>query len=158
HGRMHMERVTEPEIMDEEMQVMAYATADFDETNGRFIELFQECFASYQPGRYVVDLGCGPGDITIRFAEAYPDCIVHGLDGSAPMLCFANDTLARKGLSTHRVQFIQGVLPDVRLPRDAYHVIISNGLLHHLHAPGVLWQTMKSHARSGTQILIRDLI
>jgi len=144
--------------MDEETQVKAYADADFEESNSNFLALFQGAFANYRTRGYVLDLGCGPGDITLRFAQAYQDCVVHGLDGSTPMLRLAKEALARKGIPGNRVEFIRGILPDVTLPRGKYHVVISNGLLHHLHDPGVLWRTLKSYSLSGTLVLIRDLI
>jgi 2-polyprenyl-3-methyl-5-hydroxy-6-metoxy-1,4-benzoquinol methylase len=153
-----MERVTEPELMDEETQVKAYADADFEEPNSNFLALFQEVFANHRPQGYLLDLGCGPGDITLRFAGAYPECIVHGVDGSTPMVRFAKEALARKGISENRVEFIQGILPDVSLPRKKYHVVISNGLLHHLHDPGVLWRILRSYSLPGTLVLVRDLI
>jgi ubiquinone/menaquinone biosynthesis C-methylase UbiE len=34
----------------------------------------------------VLDLGCGPADVTIRFAKANPGYKFHGVDGSAAML------------------------------------------------------------------------
>jgi 2-polyprenyl-3-methyl-5-hydroxy-6-metoxy-1,4-benzoquinol methylase len=156
--RVRMERVIESELMNEETQVKAYADADFEEPNSNFLALFQEVFVNHRPQGYLLDLGCGPGDITLRFAGTYPECIVHGVDGSAPMLRFAKEALARKGLSQNRVAFIQGILPNVNLPRTKYHVIISNGLLHHLHNPGILWRILKSYSLPGTLVLVRDLI
>ncbi|SLJ96998.1 trans-aconitate 2-methyltransferase [Arthrobacter sp. P2b] len=47
-----------------------------------------------RPAR-VVDLGCGPGNLTATLAERWPDAEVVGLDASADMLAKAADHAAR---------------------------------------------------------------
>ena len=75
------------------------------------------------------DLGCGPADISIRFAQAHPDCEVDGLDGAPKML--AQGKLAiQKAQLQDRIHLLEGLLPGANLPRDNYDVIISNSLLH----------------------------
>ena len=44
----------------------------------------------------VLDLGCGPGDLTRRVAQRYPDASVLGLDLSAAMLAQARQTLVQQ--------------------------------------------------------------
>ena len=39
----------------------------------------------------ILDLGCGPGNISFRLARACPHATVLGLDGSAPMLAIATE-------------------------------------------------------------------
>ena len=39
--------------------------------------------------RHVVDLGCGPGNLTATLAQRWPDAKVVGLDSSAEMLAKA---------------------------------------------------------------------
>jgi hypothetical protein len=63
-----MERIVEPELMDDEAQARAYAEADFEEPNARFVALYREFVGALPAGAAVLDLGCGPGDITLRLA------------------------------------------------------------------------------------------
>src|SRR6266540_2506697 len=42
-----------------------------------------------RPGLRVIDLGCGPGNITVKLAAALPDSDVLGIDSSAEMLATA---------------------------------------------------------------------
>ncbi|MEN8259416.1 MAG: class I SAM-dependent methyltransferase [Pseudomonadota bacterium] len=149
-----MRRVLEPELMEDEMQVSAYAQADFEEPNSCFIELFEKRFGPDIRG-HVLDLGCGPGDIVFRFAEKYPAVHVHGVDGSKAMLDFARRHLppALEG----RVDFIQGRLPHEALPRTRYDAVISNSLLHHLPDPAVLWKSIKRYTVKNGAVLVMDL-
>ncbi len=50
-----------------------------------------------RPGQRVVDLGCGPGELTLRLAELLPDSDVLGVDSSPEMLKRA-EQYARPGL------------------------------------------------------------
>ncbi len=152
-----MERIVEPELMDEEAQALAYAEGDFAEPHGRFVTLLGEHFGAIDPGGYVLDLGCGPGDVTVRFAQAYPTCTVHGIDGSAAMLRHGRKILAGAGEAGRRIELILGRLPDDRPPRPAYDCIISNSLLHHLHQPQVLWEAVRRFAASGAPVFVMDL-
>ena len=67
-----MQRIPEPELMDEFDQARAYAAADFSEPNERFVELFLATFPGFDRGT-ILDLGCGPGDIALRLAGRLPD-------------------------------------------------------------------------------------
>jgi len=152
-----MERVLEPELMDDLEQARAYAEADFAEPNRHFLELFLERFPDWTARGAVLDLGCGPGDISLRLADRFPDCEIHGVDGSAAMLKFAEQ--ARRGHpARQRVRFIEGLLPGAELPYDRYQAVVSNSLLHHLHQPAVLWQTISGLAAAGAPVLVMDLM
>ena len=65
-----MKRRPEPELMDSEAQTLAYAEADFNESNSLFTEWFLAHFSELPAAGRMADLGCGPGDITIRLAQA----------------------------------------------------------------------------------------
>lgn len=145
-------RIPEPELMEDPEQVRAYALGDFDEPHSRMLELFQQIFPGPLRGD-ILDLGCGPGDISYRFARAYPEARVLGVDGSAEMLAMAEE-LRRDD----RVRFLQSFLPSAAIPQAEYAAIVSNSLLHHLHEPSVLWTTIKSHGRPGTLVFVKDLV
>lgn len=153
-----MERVLEAELMEEEEQVIAYAEADFSEPHNRFIELFNEKFPHIDVRNWVLDLGCGPGDISFRFAEAFPNCKVVGLDGSICMLEYANKRLAGSPGFSGRVEFVLGLLPYAVLPQKEYATVISNSLLHHLPDPQIFWTYIKQWAQPGGRIFVMDLM
>jgi trans-aconitate 2-methyltransferase len=78
--------------------------------------------------RSVVDLGCGPGQLTASLAERWPGANVLGIDSSADMIAEANRIAeahaAGPGSLTFRVQDVRDWQPDA--PVD---VIISNAVL-----------------------------
>src|SRR6476661_6427162 len=104
-----MERVPESELMLDDAQARAYAGADFDAPHTVCMEQLQERCALPLRGR-ALDLGCGPGDITLRLARALPGWQVDALDGSQPMLDLALAAAQRAGLDS-RVRFYRAILP-----------------------------------------------
>jgi len=153
-----MERVVEPELMDDFEQAEAYANADFEEPHRRVIELFDSEFPGIEIKGQILDLGCGPGDITFRFAKRFPEATVIGVDGAAAMIQLANKRKAREKGVADKVQFVEGFIPGAAIPGGPYDLIVSNSLLHHLHRPNVLWETILDYASSGTTIFIADLM
>lgn len=152
-----MRRIPEPELMDGEAQAEAYARADFSAAHDQFVTLFKESFASLPRAARVLDLGCGPADVTIRFATAFPDCELDAIDGSGPMLDWGRRAVARAGLD-ERIHLVQGYLPGGKIPRAHYQAIISNSLLHHLNNPQVLWDCVQAFGRPGTAVFVMDLL
>jgi len=151
-----MQRIPEPELMDEFEQARAYAEADFSEPNERFVGYFDTEISSPRSGA-VLDLGCGPGDIVLRLARRHPGLVVHGLDGSRAMLAFGEARLEAEPELRPRVRFVQGILPGAALPLARYDAIVSNSLLHHLHDPLVLWRAVRELGAPGASVLVMDL-
>lgn len=151
-----MERIPEPELMDDPAQALAYARADFEQPHNQFIEQFRECFPCWPGAGYVLDLGCGPGDICRRFAQRFPHTRIHGVDGALAMLAIGREDLRVTRLAD-RVELIEGYLPGALLPRERYDAVVSNSLLHHLHEPQALWQSVLRHAAPEAPVFVMDL-
>ena len=90
--------------MVDEAQVRAYAEADFAEPHEQMVSLIRDRFRDLPSTGSALDLGCGAGDISRRFATALPGWRVHGIDGSPQMLRFARDMTEAAGLAD-RVTF-----------------------------------------------------
>ncbi|WP_442496730.1 class I SAM-dependent methyltransferase [Methylobacter sp. sgz302048] len=151
-----MKRVLEPELMEDEAQVRAYAEADFEIPHSQFIERLQVFVNEPDFSGTALDLGCGPGDISRRFVQAYPLSEVYAVDGSAAMINYGKLSITDELKS--RIKFIHGLLPYVSLPQASYGIIFSNSLLHHLPDPMVLWDVIKKYAAPGTRIVVMDLL
>jgi ubiquinone/menaquinone biosynthesis C-methylase UbiE len=151
-----MKRTPEPELMDDPEQARAYALADFSEPHQAFVDYFVRCFPRHQPQR-VLDLGCGPADISIRFARTYPDCEITGVDGAEAMLVCAREAIAAAGV-TARIHVHHMHLPAKLTDAGSFDTVISNSLLHHLADPMVLWQTLAQLPAARSAVFIMDLM
>lgn len=148
-----MQRILEPELMEDPEQAEAYAAADFSASDEAFVHAFCERFPLDDPGP-IADLGCGPGNIVLRLASRFPARQLVGVDGSEPMLA-----LARRAGSAYadRLRLVAERLPCVSLESGAYVAVVSNSLLHHLPDPDLLWQTVKRIGRPGAAVFVGDL-
>jgi len=152
-----VERIPEPELMNDPAQACAYAGADFEQPHAMFMERLHLTFPDLPARGHALDLGCGAADITLRFARGYGDWRIDAVDGSPAMLEHGRTALAQAGLQD-RVRLTHGVLPEAELPRAGYDAVISNSLLHHLHDPLVLWDAVRTSGRPGAAVFIMDLL
>lgn len=146
-----MRRQPEPEYMDLAEEAEAYAVADFDDVNGAFVERLVE-LANGAMQTWAVDLGTGPADIPRRVAEARPGWRIAAADASFAMLRFGSGACA--GLPVLRVQSDAKRLP---FPDNAFQVVFSNSILHHMPDPLPLWEEIRRIASPGAVLLLRDL-
>ncbi|MBH0200241.1 MAG: class I SAM-dependent methyltransferase [Nitrospira sp.] len=150
-----MDRTLEPELMDDPAQAEAYAAMDFSAENQGFVERFKEYFPEFSEGK-VLDLGCGPADIPIRFATLYPACQVLGIDASAPMIRVGEQAVKQAGLAD-RVTLRCERYEEVAGARIV-DAVMSNSLLHHLPNPLQFWQKVRQLVRPGAPVLVMDLL
>ena len=151
-----MQRTPEPDLMDDPLQAQAYARADFSVPHNAFVAHFAARFPDFSQGR-VLDLGCGAADVTVRFAHAFPAVQMVGVDGAAAMLQHARAAVIRAGCA-ERITLRHLRLPDTGQEMQAFDAILSNSLLHHLHNPLVLWQSIKQAANPGAPVCVMDLM
>ena len=150
-----MDRILEPELMDDPAQALVYAQADFEQENQGFVDRFREYFPEFTAG-HILDLGCGPGDIPVRFARALPSCRITAVDASEPMIRLAEETVREAGLSSRitfrceRFQDLAGV--------SIVDAAISNSLLHHVPNPLQFWHKLRLAVKPGSPVLVMDLL
>ncbi len=151
-----MQRVPELELMSDIEQARAYAAADFEVPHSRVVASLVEEFQHPEITGMILDLGCGPGDVTFRIADRFLQATIFAVDGSAAMIALAEQRRIREGKG--QITFIEGFIPQVEIPRVGYDLILSTSFLHHLPDPLILWNTIREHASSGTQIFVYDLL
>lgn len=152
-----MERIPEPELMLESDQAKAYAEGDFEQAHEMFIDLCHKQFPSMHDFKNILDLGCGTGDISLRLIRRFPDFQIVGVDGSNAMLHWAKEAYKNQARKGENIRWVEGYLPDVKLDGPPFDLIVSNSLLHHLHQPKVLWESIKKYTNSETCVFIMDL-
>jgi len=151
-----MERTPEPELMDDAAQARAYAEADFEAVNSGFVAGFLASFPELGASPFILDVGCGPGDIPLRLARALPGALVQAVDGSPAMIDLAREAIAATE-EADRIMLVQSTVQDLEPPPMPFHAVVSNSLLHHLHQPECLWDAIGHVAHAGTAIYIMDL-
>jgi cyclopropane fatty-acyl-phospholipid synthase-like methyltransferase len=154
-----MERVTEPELMDEADQARAYSEADFSDSHQAVVTNFTERFPDFAAlaGARVIDLACGPADVTTRLARGFPGATFFGVDGAEAMIALGRERVARDGLA-ERITLECRFMPDPTLRElGPFDAAVCTGALHHFHDPMVLWNTFRDVAGAGTRVFIQDL-
>jgi trans-aconitate 2-methyltransferase len=155
---MALQRTPEPELMDGAEQVEAYAAADFHASDQAMVERLAHLCGD-DPGPRLVDLGCGPGNISFLLARRFPQAAVLGLDGAPRMLHTAEQRLAAEPALAGRLRFERALLPlaEESLLAARFSAVLSNSLLHHLHDPLGLWTSVARLAEPGAFVYVQDL-
>lgn len=79
----------------------------------------------------VLDLGCGPGNVTELLCKSFPSAVVEGVDSSIEMIDKATK-VNKDSLFKNRIQFRVGTVETEaeRAVIDKYDVVYSNAALH----------------------------
>lgn len=153
-----IQRIVEPELMNDPAQVAAYASADFSEAHDRLLDQIARYFPQKDFAGTVLNLGCGSGDESFRFLHRYPASTLIGVDGAPTMIARAEaDLRARHASLVGRIQFVVAYVPSEQIPARTYAGVISNSMLHHLHDPLVFWSAVARYAQPGCAIFVGDL-
>jgi SAM-dependent methyltransferase len=82
------------------------------------------------PAPRVIDLGCGPGSLSLRLTRAIPGARVVGVDQDPLLLLLGRHALGGK----HRIALVDADLGDPELPRvgDTFDAAVSTTALHWL--------------------------
>ena len=114
-----MERIPEPELMEKKEQVISYDEADFLEGEVNLINQINHYLLrrdiSFDDKDLIVDLGCGPGNISEKLAIKWPNTEVVGIDGSKEMILRAEHN---KRISKHQrnLKNLSYICSDIKDP------------------------------------------
>ncbi len=156
-----MPRKPESEVMDDPAGVESYASAAaqkyLDSLDDVMVAQVMALVSEAGPvsGR-LLDVGCGPGGITLKIARKAPHLRVIGVDYSMGMMRCARHAAEEQGLS-ERARFVQGDGNALCLPSASFDYVISNSVLHHLADPRQALREMARVARPRGALLVRDL-
>jgi ubiquinone/menaquinone biosynthesis C-methylase UbiE len=109
-----------------------------------------------RPSGWAVDLGCGPGHLAVRLAQAAPGLKVIGVDLAPGMLAAGEERAARAGVAD-RVVFRRGDAADIPLPGESVDLVVSTLSLHHWSDPLAVLNEVARVLRPGGSYLIVDL-
>lgn len=103
----------------------------------------------FRPGMWVVDLGCGPGSITLGLAA---ESRVTGVDRDAGQVALAREAARRAGRST--VDFVVGSAYDLPFASGCVDVAFSHALFEHLARPADALAELRRVLRPGGRLAL----
>lgn len=148
-----LERILEPEAMDNELEALEYDLMDHAAVNRAFVEDFLRLHSGGWP---VLDLGAGTALIPIELCERRADAQVLAVDLAWAMLRRAQAHLRDLGL-TDRILLIRGTARRIPLPDLTLPAVMSNSLIHHLADPMPVIAEMERVLAPGGTLFLRDL-
>jgi 2-polyprenyl-3-methyl-5-hydroxy-6-metoxy-1,4-benzoquinol methylase len=105
-------------------------------------------------GLEVLDVGCGPGTITVDLAARVVPGRVVGLDVSSAPLAEVRDLAARSQVA---VEFAVGDVYALEAPDDSFDVVHAHQVLQHLTDPVAALREMARVCRPGGLVAVRDV-
>ena len=105
-------------------------------------------------GLDVVDVGCGPGSITVDLAELVAPGEVVGVDREPDVLAGARSMAAERGVANIRFQV--GDAYDLAFPDDRFDVAFAHQVLQHVSDPRGALREMARVVRPGGIVAARD--
>jgi ubiquinone/menaquinone biosynthesis C-methylase UbiE len=106
------------------------------------------------PGTSVLDVGCGPGTITVDLARRVAPGEVVGIDASADVVAAATATAEEAGSTG--VRFAVGDVYALDHPDGSFDVVHAHQVLQHLADPVAALREMGRVARPGGLVAVRD--
>ncbi len=161
-----MERVPEPELMEEKEQVISYDEADFSEGEVNLINQINQYLLkkniSLSEKDLIVDLGCGPGNISEKLAIKWPYTEVVGIDGSKEMILRAeyNNSISTNQKKLKNLRYICSDIKDIKsnnFLKKRISLLVSNSLIHHITNLEDFFNTIKSLSSNITVNFHKDL-
>lgn len=108
-----------------------------------------------EPGMHLLDVGCGPGTITMDLAELVgPQGRVTALERTEGALDLARQEAARRGATN--VDFVVGNVQALDLADDTFDVVHAHQVLQHVDDPRLALREMRRVCRPGGIVAARE--
>ena len=161
-----MERIPEPELMEKKEQVISYDEADFSEGEVNLINQINYYLLrkniSLNEKDLIVDLGCGPGNISEKLAIKWPNTEVVGIDGSKEMILMAElkNKIANNQKKLKNLRYVCSDIKNIKpsfLFKKKISLLVSNSLIHHITHLEDFFNTIRNLSSEITVNFHKDL-
>lgn len=109
-----------------------------------------------RPGMDLLDVGCGPGSITLDLAQHVAPGRVLGVDAAPAVLAQAAATARQR--RDHTTRFAVADIYRLGLPDASFDVVYAHQVLQHLGDPVAALREMTRVTRPGGLIAVRDAV
>lgn len=106
-------------------------------------------------GASLLDIGCGPGTITIDFASRLSPASVIGLDASAEVIAKASALASERGVAN--VEFVVGDAYSLPFEDNTFDVVHTHQTLHHVADPVAVLREMRRVVKPGGVVAAREV-
>lgn len=109
-----------------------------------------------RPGQDLLDVGCGPGNITLDLAARVAPGRVLGIDVEPGIVAQAQALQAERGAAAANVEFRTGDVYDLDAADASFDVVHAHQVLQHLTDPVAALREMHRVLRPGGVVAVRD--
>ncbi|OBZ68961.1 putative methyltransferase C1B3.06c, partial [Grifola frondosa] len=107
-----------------------------------------------KPTMHILDIGCGPGTITLDLAALVPEGHVTGLEYVPEVLEQARANATERGV--HNVEFVTGNALQLAFPDASFDVVHAHQVLMHLGDPVQALREMRRVVKPGGLVAVRE--
>ena len=162
-GFWKLERVPEPEEMDEVEEVESYNSAaaarHLDALDNTFVEHLLRLLPTretWNDSYWGLDVGTGPAQIPIKILRQFPGLKIIGLERSPNMLACARQNAECAGMAD-RLLLLRADGHSLPFPDGVFSMVCCNSVLHHAREPLRLLREIFRVAAPDAAVLLRDL-
>jgi ubiquinone/menaquinone biosynthesis C-methylase UbiE len=106
------------------------------------------------PGMKILDIGCGPGTITVDLASYIPQGHITGLERVGDVLTQARALAKEKEVTN--IDFVVGDANALDYPDGTFDVVVCHQVLQHVQDPVGILKEMKRVAKVGGIVAVRE--
>ena len=149
-----IERILEPEVMDDELEAEEYDRMDFTDVNRDFATLASTLDDNQAK---VLDIGTGTARIPLILSELRPQWQIIGVDLASSMLKLGQKNIE---LAEKSEQISLQLIDGKKMPYEdhSFDLVMTNSLVHHIPNPLNLLLEIDRVVKADGSILIRDLL
>jgi ubiquinone/menaquinone biosynthesis C-methylase UbiE len=108
-----------------------------------------------KPDMKILDVGCGPGNLTCDFAKLVPEGSVIGLDRSEDIISQARELAESKGITN--VSFTEGNIFSLDYPDNEFDIVHAHQVLQHVGDASTAVREMRRVTKPGGIVASRDM-
>jgi len=108
------------------------------------------------PGQRLLDVGCGPGTITLDLAGRVAPGAVLGIDAAPEVVAAAVEARDRAGIDEATVALTVGDVYALDAPAGSFDVVHAHQVLQHLHDPVAALREMRRVLAPGGLVAVRE--